>query len=184
VLVLKSDGTQLDQIATLLVPVDGTAGGVLGLAAAVGLARATGARLILVDVVPPMPMWMYSSDASVGALGYFDPAWEEEALHSAESYVEGLAERLRKQGLRVETRALRGEVASTIHMVADETHTDMVVMSTHGYTGPARAVLGSVADAVVRTSHRPVLLVRRHGGSPDDELDDSCAPVAELAASS
>jgi nucleotide-binding universal stress UspA family protein len=34
-------------------------------------------------------------------------------------------------------------------------------MSMHAVTGPARALLGSVADAVVRTSHCPVLLVKR-----------------------
>jgi nucleotide-binding universal stress UspA family protein len=34
-------------------------------------------------------------------------------------------------------------------------------MSTHALTGPARTILGSVADAVVRTSPCPVLLVKR-----------------------
>jgi nucleotide-binding universal stress UspA family protein len=53
--------------------------------------------------------------------------------------VAGLAERLRKTGLHVETRALRGEIASTIHAVSDETDTDLVVMSTHALTGPARS---------------------------------------------
>lgn len=180
VLLLKPDGKPLDHIATLLVPVDGSVGGVLGLGAAVGLARATGARLILVDVVLPMPMWMYTSEASVGAIAYFDPLWEEEALQSAQAYVRGLGERLRKAGLQVESRAVRGEVAASIHAVADETDTDVVVMSTHALTGPARTVLGSVADAVVRTSHRPVLLVRRPGGT-EDRLDDASEPVAESA---
>ena len=182
VLLLKPDDKRLNHIATLLVPVDGTAGGVLGLGTAVGLAQATGARLVLLDAVPPMPTWMYGSEVGfVGAVGYFDPVWEEEALRSAETYVAGLAERLRKTGLHVETRALRGEIASTIHAVSDETDTDLVVMSTHALTGPARAVLGSVADAVVRTSHRPVLLVRRPGGSLDDKED--VEPASEVASS-
>ena len=38
---------------------------------------------------------------------------------------------------------------------------DLIVMSTHAYTGPPRALLGSVADAVVRHSACPVLLVHR-----------------------
>ena len=184
VLLLKPDDKRLNHIATLLVPVDGTAGGVLGLGTAVGLAQATAARLVLLDVVPPMPTWMYGSEVGfVGAVGYFDPVWEEEALHSAETYVAGLAARLRKTGLHVETRALRGDIASTIHAVSDETDTDLVVMSTHALTGPARAVLGSVADAVVRTSHRPVLLVRRPGGILDDK-EDAVEPTSEIASSS
>jgi nucleotide-binding universal stress UspA family protein len=97
--------------------------------------------------------------------------------------VAGLAERLRKTGLHVETRALRGEIGSTIHAVSDDTDTDLVVMSTHALTGPARAVLGSVADAVVRTSHRPVLLVRRPGGTLDDK-EDAVEPTSEVARSS
>jgi nucleotide-binding universal stress UspA family protein len=136
----------------------------------------------LLDVVPPMPTWMYGSEVGFSAIGYFDPVWEEEALHSAETYVAGLAERLRKTGLHVETRALRGEIAPTIHAVSDETDTDLVVMSTHALTGPARAVLGSVADAVVRTSHRPVLLVRRPGNL--DDTDESVKAASEVASSS
>jgi nucleotide-binding universal stress UspA family protein len=177
VLLLKADGKPLEHIGTLLVPVDGTTGGILGLTAAVGLARMTGARLILLEVVQPIPMWLYGGEG----VAYVDPAWEEEALHAAETYVAGLGERLRNTGLQVETRTARGEVATSIHTVADQTDTDLVVMSTHALTGPARAVLGSVADAVVRTSHRPVLLVRRASATLDDGLDDALEPVVELA---
>ena len=177
VLLVKPGGRRLDHVAKLLVPVDGTAGGALGLATAVGLARATGARLILLDVVTPIPRWVYDSEVGVGAMTYYDPAWEDEALHSAATYVRGLAERLRKAGLQVETRAVLGEVAPTIHAIADETDTDIVVMSTHALTGPARTVLGSVADAVVRTSHRPVLLVRRPHGPLDRSPDDAGEPT-------
>ena len=107
VLVLKPDGEHLDRIATLLVPVDGTVGGVLGLASAVGLARATGAHLIVVDVVPPMPMWMYSSEASVGALAYFDPAWEERRSTAPKATSRGL----RNDCVRKASRSRRGHYA-------------------------------------------------------------------------
>jgi nucleotide-binding universal stress UspA family protein len=180
VLLLKPDGKRLDHVATLLVPVDGTAGGALALGTAVGLARSTGARLVLLDVVPTTPMWMYGA-VELGPAMYIDPAWEDEALRSAESYVEGLTGQLQKAGLQVESRALRGEVAPTIHAVAEETGADMIVMSTHALTGPARAVLGSVADAVVRTSHRPVLLVRRPGRLPEGS-ESMAAPTSDVAA--
>src|SRR5438105_9655403 len=114
---------------------------------------------------------------------YIDPAWDEEALRGAQTYVEGLSRQLQSSGLRVDARALRGDVAPTIDAVAAETDADMVVMSTHALTGPARAVLGSVADSVVRTSHRPVLLVRRPGGILDDK-EDAVEPTSEIASSS
>jgi nucleotide-binding universal stress UspA family protein len=160
VLLLKADDKPLHQIKTLLIAVDGSVGGALALGAALGLAQATGARLVLVDVVPPTPVWMYGAVAD-GPQLYIDPTGEDEALRSAEAYVEGLSTRLRTAGVQVEGNALRGEVAPSIDAVAEETDADMVVMSTHALTGPARAVLGSVADSVVRTSRRPVLLVRR-----------------------
>ena len=45
--------------------------------------------------------------------------------------------------------------------MAEEATADLIVMSTQALTGPARALLGSVADAVVRTANCPVLLLRR-----------------------
>jgi nucleotide-binding universal stress UspA family protein len=178
VLLLKADDRQLHQIQTLLVPVDGTAGGALALGAAVGLARATGARLVLVNVVQPTPLSMYGGGGYAPVM-YMDPAWEEEALRGAETYVEGLSKRLETSGLKADAKAVRGVVAPTIVAVAEQTDADMVVMSTHALTGPARAVLGSVADAVVRTSHRPVLLVRRSGGV-FGQTEDADAPSATV----
>jgi nucleotide-binding universal stress UspA family protein len=60
-----------------------------------------------------------------------------------------------------------GGSVETIEAAADEADADLIVMSTHAYTGPARALLGSTADALVRTAKRPVLLVRRPAGALD-----------------
>jgi nucleotide-binding universal stress UspA family protein len=48
-----------------------------------------------------------------------------------------------------------------ITAVADEIDADMIVIGTHGRKGLARALLGSVAENVVRTATRPVLTI--HG---------------------
>ncbi|MGD0527271.1 MAG: universal stress protein [Polyangiaceae bacterium] len=50
-----------------------------------------------------------------------------------------------------------GEAWEEIVGVADEIDADLIVIGTHGRHGLARALLGSVAEHVVRTSHRPVL---------------------------
>ncbi|MFO0675858.1 MAG: universal stress protein [Polyangiaceae bacterium] len=47
-----------------------------------------------------------------------------------------------------------------IHEVAAEIGADLIVMGTHGRRGIARALLGSVAENVVRMADRPVLTVR------------------------
>ncbi|HNB35488.1 MAG TPA: universal stress protein, partial [Anaerolineales bacterium] len=52
-----------------------------------------------------------------------------------------------------------GAVPETILAVADETHADMIAMSTHGRTGVSRWLMGSVADRVVHYAHIPVMLI-------------------------
>jgi nucleotide-binding universal stress UspA family protein len=56
--------------------------------------------------------------------------------------------------------AMLGDVPRSITETAEAIGADLIVMRTRGHTGAARAVLGSVADAVVRSADVPVLLVR------------------------
>ena len=117
-----------------------------------------------------MPALAYQiADGGYGGL-FVDPAWDEEALAGARRYVTGLADRLRATGIEAEGLARTGDVVApsvsvvaAIVAAADEAGSDLIVMSTHAHTGAARALLGSVADALVRDSQRPVLLVRRDG---------------------
>jgi hypothetical protein len=67
-------------------------------------------------------------------------------------------------------------VADAIMRSADEVGADLIVMSTHALTGPARALLGSVADMVVRNARRPVLLPRRRAR---DNTADGTETLAE-----
>ena len=70
------------------------------------------------------------------------------------------AERL--AGVPVETTILTdGGAAAEIVRFARDGGFDVVVMGTHGVTGLARVVLGSVASRVVREAECPVLVVRQ-----------------------
>jgi nucleotide-binding universal stress UspA family protein len=60
----------------------------------------------------------------------------------------------------VRTCVIEGHAATAIVDVAAEEQADIIVMATHGRGGLGRAVLGSVADHVVRHATCPVLLVR------------------------
>jgi len=53
-----------------------------------------------------------------------------------------------------------GDPRDTILQVAEELHADLIIMGTHGRRGLSRALLGSVAEMVVRTSPVPVLTLR------------------------
>ena len=50
---------------------------------------------------------------------------------------------------------------ATIAEYADKQNADLVVVSTHGYSGLKRLAMGSVAEQVVRHTERPVLLLHR-----------------------
>jgi nucleotide-binding universal stress UspA family protein len=52
-----------------------------------------------------------------------------------------------------------------VNHVADEMDADLIIIGTHGRTGLARALLGSVAENVIRTATRPVLSI--HGPKKD-----------------
>ena len=169
VMLLRPGGYEMTKLEVVLVPVDGSAGGALALASAVPLARSTNARIVLVNVAVPFVSYMMMNASADGSF-YFDPAWDDEARESAKRYVSGMADRLRHAGVQAEGMAITGEplqpwasVAEAIMRSADEVGADLIVMSSHALTGPARALLGSVADEVVRNAHRPVLLPRRGG---------------------
>jgi nucleotide-binding universal stress UspA family protein len=69
--------------------------------------------------------------------------------------------------LQVSTEIVDGRAARTIVEVARQRHVDLIVMGTHGRSGVAHLLLGSVTEKVLRTAPCPVLAVRAVE-SPDD----------------
>ncbi len=128
------------------------------LAPLVSLARLTQAHLTLIHVVEPVL-------GVSGAVPPYPVAVPQETLEllrsDAQKYLDRVADRLRGQGLGVATKVIVGlGVAGTILSQVDQGNYDLVAMTTHGATGFRRLLLGSVADKVIRGSHRPVLILR------------------------
>jgi nucleotide-binding universal stress UspA family protein len=61
-----------------------------------------------------------------------------------------------------------GDARDMIDEAAKELGADLIVMGTHGRRGFSRALLGSVAETVVRTAPCPVLTIRPHPGKHED----------------
>jgi nucleotide-binding universal stress UspA family protein len=159
VLLLRAGGRRISELRRVLVPLDGSPGGVVALGAALRLARASRAAVHLVQVVVPVPNYLYGGAAGFEGLTYIDPAWDDEAVAAARSYLAGMAQRL--QDVEVSYDAfVAAAVPDAIVERADEESADLIIMSTHALTGPARALLGSVTDAVVRAANCPVLVIR------------------------
>jgi nucleotide-binding universal stress UspA family protein len=175
-LLVRPGGHRVTRFRTLLVPVDGTPGGALALAAASFLARRTDARLVLLQVITPLPAYVHQWLPGATERGLISPRWDEAAHTGAAAYVDHLLASLRGVGLQAQGHvgtAGGGTVPEAIIAYADEIHADLIVMSTHALVGPTRAALGSVAGAVATAARRPVLLVRR------EAMADRAGPAAQ-----
>jgi len=108
-----------------------------------------------------------------GAQAPFPPPPRSPERGAATKLAEWTAEAERLAGSPVSSVLLSAPVAEAIVDFAREEASDLIVMSSHGRTGFRRLVLGSVAEAVVRTAPCPVLLVRRN--EPAAPADGSSA---------
>lgn len=80
---------------------------------------------------------------------------------AAETYLAGVAPHVKELGVsNVDTSVWYGPAVETIVEAARHGNADLIVMSTHGRRGLRRLVMGSVAESVVRSTTKPVLLVR------------------------
>jgi len=84
----------------------------------------------------------------------------EEIEDESEKYLREIQARLQAEGLKTSIAVTGGPVADAILDYADAIGADLIAMSTHGRSGVARWLIGSVADRVVRGSSAPVLLIR------------------------
>jgi CBS domain-containing protein len=75
------------------------------------------------------------------------------------TYLAAIAETVASKGQHVATDVRSGRPAEQILEAARSHESDVIVIATHGRGGPARWLLGSVADEVIRHADRPVLLV-------------------------
>jgi nucleotide-binding universal stress UspA family protein len=92
---------------------------------------------------------------------------ESQIEEKVKNYLAGMSEKIRKAGIEVEAVTVKEqslhEEAEVILDYADKNNIDLIVMSTHGRSGPARWAMGSVTDAVVRHSKFPVLTISPPG---------------------
>jgi nucleotide-binding universal stress UspA family protein len=77
-----------------------------------------------------------------------------------QAYLDRVAAGMRAEALRVQTDVLVGSAAPAILKYAREHAIDLIALATHGRSGMARLLLGSVADKIVRGAELPVLLFR------------------------
>lgn len=165
VLLLAPESPQVPEPGTaarVLIPLDGSAlaASILGRAAAV-LPPDAALELVRVVILPGMPLPPEAASALPSEL-------LDEELSIAAHYLEDVAATLRARGRVVHTRVLtHWNPAAAIADYAEERHCDLIALATRGESGLQRALLGSVADKIIRSARLPVLVWNPPASAPN-----------------
>lgn len=143
----------------ILVAVDSSATAERALREALNLAKSLEAQVRIVHVVDEVTLdWNFSDFGDLSAV-------QDQFRKTGRKVLEKALQSARQGGAAVDTKMLEIEqlgrnAADLIAAEADAWPADLIVVGTHGRRGVRRLLLGSVAEGVVRTASKPVLLIR------------------------
>jgi nucleotide-binding universal stress UspA family protein len=141
--------------AKILCPIDFDENSLAALDLAAKLAQHHHAALYAMHVVM----------VSMSALGFPEKAYDQIA-HSGKTRLMEIARTRIPADVRCEVDVKVGNPAEEIVKLAEDIDVDLIVMATHGKSRLPAALLGSVAQKVVRESQRPVLTVKARAPAP------------------
>lgn len=174
----KSDALHMGEVMfkKILLPFDGSPTAAAALPYASWLADALNADVEVVTVAPSRAVLrggvttdLEDDDIGVSILSQAAHKNVENAhgaaRERASTIASTVAQSLRVEGLIAESRVIEGDPAESILTIANESAGTLIVISTHGRSGPQRWMLGSVTDKVIRNSATPVLVTTAHDGT-------------------
>ncbi|MBK8900908.1 MAG: universal stress protein [Anaerolineaceae bacterium] len=142
----------------ILVPLDGSELAEWAIEPALELAQSTKGEVILLRSLIPV----YTTMPVVA--GEYEWAWPEYAREQVrvevKEYLEAVRERFSQPGVTLSTLAVEGDAASAILDTANARQADLIVMSTHGWSGTDKLLLGSVTERILHQAACPVFVVR------------------------
>ncbi len=151
-------------LQTILVPLDGSPVAEQGLTSACRLAKETGATLSLVRGVFYVAVEPKNQEAN------------RVAVREARQYLDRMRDTLTRDGFTVHTEVLPCDPVDAILFAADMQEVDLISICTHGSSGLSHALLGSVAEAVLRRSDTPILRTRAR----DEPAEQGMAPYRRI----
>jgi len=152
----------MTSIKNILAPTDLSALSARGLVYAGGLAKATGAQIIIGHVVPTDE---FVSHARLLETRYATARIEEQLSHLVEKHRNLLHDFVTRHllstvsDLAITEIVEMGDPYRLIVEWVKKNAIDLIVMSTHGRSGLPRMMLGSVTERVLRNAHCPVLAI-------------------------
>jgi nucleotide-binding universal stress UspA family protein len=141
-------------IKRILAPIDFTDASNASLEYAMDLAAALGAAVSVVHVYQ-IPMYSFPDGAIITS-----SELAAQLSDTAQKNLDAAVHNHQKRGSSASGTLVSGNPSEEIVRLAQLEKADLIVMGTHGRRGLSRALLGSVAEQVLRTSPVPVLAVR------------------------
>ena len=142
----------------ILLATDGSPHAELAARTALDLAQSTGSRLHVMAVARTFPAAVYEPYAE---------AEREDLRREAQEILDAQVRKIEESGGTVAVAHLRmgEERDEAIVHLAEDIDAGLIVIGSRGFGGLRRALLGNVADSVVRHAHCPVLVVRPTQGT-------------------
>jgi len=151
----------------ILVPLDGSRFSGRALIYDIEIAKRFGGELMLFQAVPPTSLVTLSGGGAAMSSPtatqlFVESAREQEKrdIARANRYLRRKLREVTKHGGKGSYHILSGEPTKAIIKFCQDESVDLVVMTTSGKSGLKRAIMGSVADEVIREPGIPVLAIR------------------------
>jgi nucleotide-binding universal stress UspA family protein len=143
----------------VIVPLDGSALSETAVQPAVEIAKAAGAEIIFTEILRLPFFGVGVAGIEYGAGDYAGDFGIENQKSDVYEYLQGFVEDTEARGLKASASIRTGSPSQQIVEEASQTEDSIVVMGSHGAGGLKRWVVGSVADKVIRSAGRPVLVI-------------------------
>ena len=150
----------------IVVPLDGSRLSAQAVPYASEIGKRFDTELILVRVLSPSGLAVVPQTTSIESALATDIIAQEARVKdvdnaaNAKRYLMNWAQALKTQGVKVSYQVTIGSPAKSIMELASAQQASLIVMMSHGRGWFKRAIMGSVADEIVRGSSIPVLIIR------------------------
>lgn len=151
----------------ILVPTDGSDVAEAAVEHALDLAEKYGAELHALYIADTDAIAYSLGTEQVDRIRQGNFAGMTELRKKAEAATGYVADTAKERGITVVEHHAGGQPHDMIADYADDNDVDLIVMGSHGRAGVRRALLGSVTERTLRTTHRPVLVIDYQGREDD-----------------
>ncbi len=148
------------ELKNVVVPLDGSKLGETALPYVIAMAKRMNLTVHLIQVVNTVQLSAWGDPSLTGApTGVASVELIASIEDAAKEYISDTAAALEASGIKVTQKVIIGSPTWQIVSYASKLDDSFVAMTTHGRTGLKRAIMGSVADGVLRESGEPVLMI-------------------------